>query len=808
MAARVKAKSKSKSPAARGVRGKGTVRKVSQAEHVAVSFAARLLRELALLGCLGLVVFCMVSVVTVFLVEEAGVALRVAPYVGRIGKGLGHLLVGLSGGASALFTAMLAGYILALWNRADKISSLGILKESTRIGLLMVVLSAFGWIVAGVAGGGAIGGLIGEPLHRGVGTLGAVIFSGLLFVFLVPSQIIVECAGRVAACVSLLIFGGAGLFSSIVRGVRDTIQAVLFRGLLRGAVAYVINLQKKFGTWRRNKQAVANKNKSTVPSSNKVGITAELKNLPTKKSVASHNVVASIGEHSSPEVVMPQISNRKTEWKEYETQFKDYKPPPFDLLALPKVTSFKVASEHYDALSATITSKLADFNVSGRVTRVHPGPVITLFEFEPAPGVKVGKIASLVDDLAMSLRARSIRILAPLPGQGTVGIEIPNNHRSTVFMRDVLESEVFMEAKSCLAVPLGQDTKGHPVVTDIGVMPHLLIAGATGTGKSVCINSLLMGLLFRASPKELGLILIDPKILELSIYEDVPHLRVPVVTVAKQARAVLQWAVAEMERRYRLMQKLSVRNVDGFNQALADGKWPASMREEFETFPPLQKIVIVIDELADLMIQVGREIEELITRLAQKARAAGIHLIVATQRPSVDVITGLIKANFPARLSFRVSSRVDSRTILDASGAERLLGRGDMLFLEPGTHTPRRIHGAYVSDEEVASVVDHLKQLSEPRYDPQILELCERALEDDDGSGVDELELQEYDPMYDKAVQLVVSKGQASTSMVQRAFRIGYNRAARIIDIMEREGVVGPMDGSKPRQVLVGNIEQ
>lgn len=795
MAARVKAKSKSKSRSARGDRVKGSVRKVSQAEHVALSFASRLLRELALLGCLGVVIFCMVSVVTVFLVEEAGVSLRVAPYVGRIGKGMGHFLVGSLGGASALFTAMLAGYILAMWNRADRISAMGILKESARIGLLMVVVSAFGWIVAGAAGGGAIGELIGEPLHRGVGTLGAVIFSGLLFVFLVPSQIFIECAERVAACGSLLIFGGAGLFASLAKGVKEALRVVLGGGWLRIVFSFLGNLRQKIRSRRSSRatQVVEKTKRSAEPT--------------VDKPVSAASNKSGLG-HSRPEVVLPQISNRTTEWKEYETQFKDYTPPPCHLLTLPKASSFKVAAEHYDTLSATITAKLADFNVSGRVTRVHPGPVITLFEFEPAPGVKVGKIASLVDDLAMSLRARSIRILAPLPGQGTVGIEIPNSHRSTVFMRDVLESEVFMRAKSCLAVPLGQDTKGQPVVTDIGEMPHLLIAGATGTGKSVCINSLLMGLLFRASPKELGLILIDPKILELSIYEDIPHLRVPVVTVAKQARAVLQWAVAEMERRYRLMQKLAVRNVDGFNQALADGKWPASMREEFETFPPLQKIVIVIDELADLMLQVGREIEELITRLAQKARAAGIHLIVATQRPSVDVITGLIKANFPARLSFRVSSRVDSRTILDASGAERLLGRGDMLFLEPGTHTPRRIHGAYVSDEEVAAVVDHLKQISEPQYDPQIIELCERALEEDDGSGAVELELEEYDPMYDKAVQLVVSKGQASTSMVQRAFRIGYNRAARIIDIMEREGVVGPMDGSKPRQVLVGSIEQ
>jgi S-DNA-T family DNA segregation ATPase FtsK/SpoIIIE len=474
------------------------------------------------------------------------------------------------------------------------------------------------------------------------------------------------------------------------------------------------------------------------------------------------------------------------------------------------------------------------------VTQVHPGPVITLFEFEPAAGVKVGRIAALQDDLAMSLKASSIRIIAPIPKRGTVGIEVPNKHRAMVRLRDCLETEAFTGAESILSVPLGKDTYGDAVVVDIATMPHLLMAGATGTGKSVCINALLLSLLYKAHPSELGLILIDPKVLELSIYDGIPHLRVPVVTDPRQAKAVLSWAVKEMDRRYRYMQRFGVRNIDGYNRIVAgesddkeeskesaqesadplqsegvEADGAASDAEEgknsiepigAEQLKPLPKIVIVIDELADLMLTVGREIEELITRLAQKARAAGIHLIVATQRPSVDVITGLIKANFPARLSFRVSSRIDSRTILDSMGAEKLLGKGDMLFMLPGAVPLKRVHGAFVSDQEVQKVVGALKAQCGPQYDENIIAACEKALAEENGSGSEggggEPNPDDFDPFYDKAVELVVEKGQASTSMIQRTFRIGYNRAARIIEMMEREGVVGKMDGVKPREVL------
>jgi S-DNA-T family DNA segregation ATPase FtsK/SpoIIIE len=553
--------------------------------------------------------------------------------------------------------------------------------------------------------------------------------------------------------------------------------------------------------------------------------------LPEEK--ATHREFVRQPSTAAPETGAPEPS---------EDPFIGFEPPPLSLLTRGEVTEVGEDDEELLEKSRLIEAKLRDFGVMGKVTEVHPGPVITLFEFEPAAGVKVGRIASLQDDLAMSLRASSIRIIAPIPKRGTVGIEIPNKHRDIVRLRDVLESDQFVDAESILSVCIGKDTYGEPVVADISAMPHFLIAGATGTGKSVCINALLLSLLYRAHPSELGLILIDPKILELSLYDSIPHLRVPVVSHPRQAKAVLQWAVDEMHRRYRMMQKFGVRNIDGYNRIAKGEKDPDqdiplddkvvmltddAVIEEgtvdkdgegdgpskgwpVEKLKPLPKIVIVIDELADLMLAAGRDIEELITRLAQKARASGIHLIVATQRPSVDVITGLIKANFPARLSFRVSSRVDSRTILDSMGAERLLGRGDMLLMLPGAEAVRRVHGAFVSDNEVKRAVTQLKQTCKPQYDERIMRVCDQALEEEaqektnQGEGGGE---GEYDDMYDKAVELVFEKGSASTSMIQRVFRIGYNRAARIIEMMEKDGIVGPMDGAKPREVLLPRPE-
>ncbi len=506
-----------------------------------------------------------------------------------------------------------------------------------------------------------------------------------------------------------------------------------------------------------------------------------------------------------------------------EINSQGYTLPSLALLDSPDGEHVKIDKETLEANSLILQRKLADFGVEGKVVAVRPGPVITMYEFEPAPGVKVRRIVTLADDLSMALRAMSIRILAPIPGKSVVGIEIPNPRREKVFLKQVFEGDAYQGAESKLTLALGKDISGAPFLADLARMPHLLVAGATGTGKSVSINAMILSMLFKASPQDVQFIMIDPKMLELTVYENLPHMIVPVVTDAKKAAAALFWAMDEMDRRYRLMRDKGARNIDHYNRILEkemsdkrgvielrqseqpDGGQEQEIGGDLEEKAPLvherlPRIVIVVDELADMMMSVGRDIEEYITRLAQKARAAGIHMILATQRPSVDVITGLIKANFPARISFQVTSRVDSRTILDSIGAERLLGDGDMLFLPPGTARISRIHGAYVSDQEVRKVVEFIKQQAKPRYRPEIFE-AKKAIEAANGDD-------DYDEMYDQAVQLVTESEQASISMIQRRLRVGYNRAARMIEQMERDGVVGPADGAKPREVYARKIEE
>jgi S-DNA-T family DNA segregation ATPase FtsK/SpoIIIE len=461
--------------------------------------------------------------------------------------------------------------------------------------------------------------------------------------------------------------------------------------------------------------------------------------------------------------------------------------------------------------SRILEKKLADFGVLGRVVTVHPGPVITMYEFEPGSGVKVNRITNLADDLALALRALSVRIIAPLPGKSVVGIEIPNPERDIVYIRDLLESENFRKSRSKLTLALGKDIFGNPVEADLAKMPHLLVAGATGTGKSVFLNSLLCSILFRASPADLKLLLIDPKILELSIYEGIPHLIADVVTNPKRAAAALAGIVAKMEERYRMMAALGVRNIEQFNERvderLADGHTALRLRprpgEEEAVEVPLQRIpyiVVVIDELADLMVVSARDVEEALQRLAQMARAAGIHLVLATQRPSVDVLTGVIKANFPSRISFQVSSRTDSRTIMDQNGAEHLLGQGDMLYLPPGTSKLQRIHGAYVSEKEVGELVAFLRQQGAPQFDETLLRARQESEQKEErGEDVDDL--------YDRAIEIVAETRNASISYIQRRLKVGYNRAARMIEQMENDGIVGPQDGPKPREVFVRPIE-
>jgi DNA segregation ATPase FtsK/SpoIIIE, S-DNA-T family len=462
--------------------------------------------------------------------------------------------------------------------------------------------------------------------------------------------------------------------------------------------------------------------------------------------------------------------------------------PPITLLENPQKKTTAADEDNLRMQSKLLEKKLADFGVSGAVVAVTPGPVVTTFEYEPAPGVKINKIVNLTDDLALTLRATSIRIVAPIPGKAVIGIEIPNPVREMVRFKEIVNSIQFEKSKSRLTVCLGKDIVGNPVVAELDKMPHLLIAGATGAGKSVALNAMICSFLYKSIPDDVRFIIVDPKRIELSIYDGIPHLITPVVTDAKKATNALFWAVREMENRYELLSEAGARNIDQYNRKI--GKGTDSPDAEH-----LPYIVIIIDELADLMMVASRDVEVALTRLAQMARAAGIHLILATQRPSVDVLTGVIKANFPTRLSFQVSSKTDSRTILDTNGAENLLGQGDMLFLPPGTAKIQRIHGAYISEVELTRITGFMKSQKQPDYNSSVTQAPVQ-----ENSDTDE---EPFDEKYDDAIALVTKTGQASISMIQRHLRIGYNRAARIIEVMEKQGVVGPSDGVKPRKVLV-----
>ena len=469
---------------------------------------------------------------------------------------------------------------------------------------------------------------------------------------------------------------------------------------------------------------------------------------------------------------------------------KDFKLPPVDLLD-PKIDNgIKIDKETVYRKARLIEDKLKDFGVSGKITEIRPGPVITMFEYKPAPGIKINKIASLENDLAMGLSALSIRIIAPIPGKDVIGIEVPNEQRETVVLRELIEHPDFMDKQSALSLALGKDIAGRPLFTDLRRAPHLMIAGTTGSGKSVLLNAILTSLIYKSTPNELKFIMIDPKMLELSIYEDIPHLLHPVVTEPIKAAAALKWAVAEMETRYKLLSEEGVRDIETHNKNIemenSDDKW--------ERWLPY--IVIVIDELADLMMVAPSEIKESVTRLSQKARAAGIHLIVATQRPSADIVAGLLKANFPTRISFHVSSKIDSRIILDTGGAESLLGKGDMLFLKPGASSLIRLQGALISDEEREQITEYLKSQGRPDYNEHIT-----YVEESDESGeMDE----DKDELYYTALKIIAETKHASISMLQRRLKIGYNRAANIVETMEREGAIGPQESAgRPREVYI-----
>jgi S-DNA-T family DNA segregation ATPase FtsK/SpoIIIE len=499
-----------------------------------------------------------------------------------------------------------------------------------------------------------------------------------------------------------------------------------------------------------------------------------------------------ISDEDMPEIVVeqPKLKGLENFFPKKEVLHKDYNLPPLELLDPKMESGVEIDRDAVYEKARLIEEKLRDFGVLGKVTEIRPGPVITMFEYKPAPGIKINRIASLESDLAMGLSALSIRIIAPIPGKDVIGIEVPNVKREIVVLRELLEDAEFSKRKSMLTLALGKDISGLPFYMDLRKAPHLMVAGTTGSGKSVLLNAVITSMLYKASPYELKFIMIDPKMLELSVYEDIPHLLHPVVTEPKKAAAALRWAVEEMEKRYRILSDEGVRDIETHNRHVEKLK----TEDKWEKLLPY--IVIVLDELADLMMIAPSEIKESITRLSQKARAAGIHLIVATQRPSADIVAGLIKANFPARISFLVSSKIDSRIILDTGGAERLLGKGDMLFLEPGTSKLLRVQGALISDEEREAITEYAKSQGQPVYNEEIT-----YVEESEGNG--DLD-SEKDELYYEALRTIAETRQASISMLQRKLKIGYNRAARIVEIMEKEGVVGPQEvAGKPREVFI-----
>ncbi len=663
-----------------------------------------------------------------------------------------------------------------------------------------------------ITAGGLIGTLIAEPLRAYLNPVGAYL---------------------VVLALGLLTFvWGTGISIAKIFIFFKRFLVACFLKIKSTMVIYAARLQKSFEKYqearklaqaakeREDKVKKAEPVKITMPKPVPGTLTSPvpekaLKLLPKEKpEVEKEEKPLEIPKNDlgEPKVFARADAGRENKKLEDQLSFaqmmKGFILPHLNLLDNPEINQVTVDEESLKRNSKLLERKLLDFGVEGRVTEIHPGPVITMYEFEPAAGIKVSKIVNLEDDLTLAMGGRSVRIVSHLQGKPAVGIEIPNHTRETVYLKEILADEKFQRADSKLTLCLGKDIEGLPFISDLQKMPHLLVAGATGAGKSVCLNALILSMLYKANPEEVRFIFVDPKMLELSIYQGIPHLLLPVVTEPKKAAISLRWAVAEMERRYKLMSDAQVRNLAGYNKKIEKGllKDQVVPSPAGSELPPLahdQKlpfIVIVIDELADLMMVAGREVEEYITRLAQMARAAGIHLILATQRPSVDVITGIIKANFPARISFKVSSAHDSRTILDSIGSEHLLGNGDMLFLPPGIAKIMRVHGAFVSDAEVMRVVEHLKKQGKPIYDESILNFKDTK-EEVAGDDIP-------DELYDQAVAIVTETRQASISMVQRRLRIGYNRAARLIEKMEAAGIVGPADGARGREVLVSNFSE
>lgn len=764
------------------------------------------LREIIVIAIIGLALFFLLALASYHNTDSCW---------SHVGKGVTHNLIGVVGAWIADISFVLAGYVAfmlpflmtamavmqwknihpieekhnALWLRIVGFVIFILMATS----LLSLYLKPFSVMPAG--SGGVVGSIIGQALLRSINITGASIF------------LMVGILSGLTLCLDISWLKIADVLGRRVLSVLNK----LWQKMPRLTLAHLKSSQESEQVTLENKEE-----EEDLPE-----IMPLLQaRAPIKKSVAAP-ISTPVAEYTpSPKIVEKNLPIEKVS-KPVKPKSTPASLPAkgdallsLELLNPPEHLSQNRMSEtELTMLSQEVEQRLLDFGIKVEVVAAHPGPVITRFELLPAPGIKASRITNLATDLARSLSVRSVRIVEVIPGKAVVGLEIPNRVREVVYLKEVLESKQYQESKSSLSLALGKDIAGYPVVVDLAKMPHLLVAGTTGAGKSVGLNAMLLSLLYKATPAEVRLIMVDPKMLELSIYEGIPHLLTPVVTDMKEAANALRWCVAEMEKRYRLMATQGVRNISGYNEKIIEAKkkgepikapeWYASQVENGE-LTTLPMIVVVIDEFADMIMVVGKKVEQLIARIAQKARAAGIHLILATQRPSVNVITGLIKANIPTRIAFQVSSKIDSRTILDQQGAQQLLGHGDMLYLAPGAGVPVRVHGAFVADEEVHRVVAAWRAQGEPDY----LELGLQQHDSEDGDsegGMGNDEDAENDKLYDQAVQIVLETRKASISGIQRRLRIGYNRAARLIESMEAAGLVGPMEQNGSREVYAPN---
>ncbi len=737
-------------------------------------FLMRRLQEGLIIIVLAAAIFLFLALITYHRTDPSwsnlDSAQKIENSAGRAGAWFADLLINICGDLAYIIPLLFLYYTWILFDRKN-----GDITEKSSFNIVIATLRILGFIL--IVGAGASLAALG---FSGGGSLGNLISENMIHIF--------NSAGTVLILITCFLIG-VTLFTGLswVQGSEQlgilTLNAVKWLKTKLLDRKLVVREVKKIEVVNKLIPVLLPKELELKAKKIKVKITPEPEDISKEMRKAPH--------YSQSSEALPNLNLLDS----YDNNKKS-----------------KISEQELELLSRKVEANLADFGVTVQVVDVHPGPVVTRLELQLAAGTKVSKISNLSKDLARSLSVISVRVVEVIPGKSVIGIELPNKDREIVGLQEVLASKAYANSHSALSLALGKDIGGHPVVVDLAKMPHLLVAGTTGAGKSVSLNAMLLSLLYKATPQQLRMIMIDPKMLELSVYEGIPHLLTPVVTDMRDAASALRWCVVEMERRYRLMSALGVRNIAGYNakvreaaeqgMPLLDPLTPRDADEQ-KTLQELPQIVVLADEFADMMVVVGKKVETLIARLAQKARAAGVHLILATQRPSVDVITGLIKANIPTRIAFQVSSKIDSRTILDQSGAEQLLGHGDMLYLAPGAGVPVRVHGAYVSDDEVHRVVADWKQKGKPEYIEDILNdtsgFENNASEDAMGAVSDD---PERDSLYDEAVAMVVKARKVSVSSIQRRFKIGYNRAARIVEAMENAGIVSKMEGAGVREVL------